>query len=109
MATILRIVRNLTSMGSFVGIARQLQVFVDGSLVGTVSWNSSADFAVHPGNRIIYVKMDWCSSREMSVNFDKDETVVLECHAPSLSISVTGILGRIFGYPNDFFSLHRKH
>jgi hypothetical protein len=108
MSSTLRVSRAITSLSDFslgklVGILRNLKVYVDDRHVGSVAWMGTSDFVVTPGTHVIRVKMDWCGSRELSVSFVNSEAVTLECHVPRYEF------WRMFTYPNDFFSLHRKH
>lgn len=102
MPSTVRLSRALTSIGSLVGVFRDLEVYIDGTHAGSVPGLASSDFPVEAGTHVVYVAMDWCRSRELSFSCQDNDVVLIECHAPRLDV------WRVLTYPKDFFVLHRR-
>lgn len=95
-----RIVRIYRGQHNF-GLLRRLEVFVNGQLAGHVASGVNQDFEIATGGAAVYVKMDWCKSQVMFLNFDslKTDLIVLGVDLPSVPF-----YSMIFE-PSNFFKL----
>ena len=56
---------------------RDIKLFVDGQQIGLISNGEKKSFSIAPGNHTIIAKIDWCSSHEMKLNFNKNSIKTL--------------------------------
>ena len=53
---------------------RDFIILIDGKEIGKIANGESKDFEMLPGHHIINAKIDWCSSPELSIVTDYNET-----------------------------------
>jgi len=53
---------------------RDYKIFIDGQQVGTIANGESKDFPTTVGQHIVTAKLDWCSSPNISVNINDNQT-----------------------------------
>jgi hypothetical protein len=71
--------------GGWVDRGRQYTVLVDGRKVGKLKPGAEATFDVPPGQREIFLKLDWGKSKSVKVNLSPGQRIVLGCEASSLA------------------------
>jgi hypothetical protein len=98
---IIRISRGTEAIGG----RRSLPVYVDGVQVGKVGRNRSAEFAAPPGQHIVYVRLDWCSSLPVTVELREGETIEL---AVTVHASERRGLRKTVSTPGEDFELHLR-
>ena len=60
-------------------LARAYRIFIDGTEVGKVSYGSTCKLAVSPGPHRLRMKIDWCSSDEISFDAQPGEIASFRC------------------------------
>ena len=68
----------LTRKSEFVNRARSFKVMIDGQQAGTIRNGGAEEFHLTPGQHQVICKIDWCSSREYSVDIKEGETTYLQ-------------------------------
>jgi hypothetical protein len=58
---------------------RVYTVFLDEKPIGGIRQGLSRSFEVHPGRHEVFLNIDWCSSRRMSIDLAPGEEVKLIC------------------------------
>ena len=66
---------------SYADRIRAYRIFVDGTEVARLNAGQSVDVSVSAGSHSVVAKVDWCSSRTLSLNIRDAETVHLECES----------------------------
>jgi len=61
----------------FVDMMRQYEVYIDGVLQGTVSNGETESFDITPGHHLIQIKIDWCTSKKISIDIESGESPTL--------------------------------
>ena len=62
-------------------ILRSYKIFLDEKFVGTICHQKSCSFEVQSGLHEIFLTIDWCSSRHISIDLAPNEEVKLVCQA----------------------------
>lgn len=57
---------------------RDFKIFIDGQQVGTIANGETKDFPTTVGQHIVTAKIDWCSSPDISVDIDDNQTINLK-------------------------------
>lgn len=57
---------------------RDYKIFIDGLQVGTIANGETKEFATTAGQHSVSAKIDWCSSPDISINTDDNETKNLQ-------------------------------
>ncbi|MDZ7681847.1 MAG: hypothetical protein U5J63_09105 [Fodinibius sp.] len=94
----------------FFGMVRRLKVYLNGEVKGYVHRDTSTDIEVSPGRYLLYVKMDWCSSKVVEIDIGDGEQVEYRAHTPGAN-SLWGIFRSLFDMIfsfNDFFQLEQR-
>lgn len=68
----------LTRKSEFVNRARGFRVLIDGQQAGIIRNGGAEEFHLAPGQHQVICKIDWCSSREYSIDIREGETVYLQ-------------------------------
>src|SRR5690242_13723550 len=63
----------------YTGLARRLNVYLDGIQIGSVKSGDTETFMVAPGQHSLYVRMDWKRSDALSLNLESGTTTNLLC------------------------------
>lgn len=58
---------------------RKYKVMVDEKEVGQLGVGESIDVDITPGSHEVYVEIDWCRSKKLTIDYTEGETVILEC------------------------------
>jgi len=58
---------------------RAYQVYIDGEKKGEIRADSTKDFFLPEGKHSIYLKIDWCGSRELEFNLQIEDTIEFDC------------------------------
>lgn len=53
---------------------RDFIILIDGQEIGKIAYGETKDFEILPGHHIIKAKIDWCSSPELSIIINDNET-----------------------------------
>jgi hypothetical protein len=53
---------------------RDYKIFIDGQQIGTIANGETKDFPVTVGQHIVTAKVDWCSSPDLSVDINDNQT-----------------------------------
>lgn len=53
---------------------RDYKIFIDGQQVGTIANGETKDFPTTVGQHIVTAKVDWCSSPDISVDINDNQT-----------------------------------
>jgi len=61
------------------GLARGLQIFIDGKEVVQLAYGSTRTIPLPPGVHEMYVQMDWCRSESVTVEICEDMLLDLKC------------------------------
>ena len=59
--------------------ARSYKVLIDGRQVGMLRQDDAATYTVEPGTHTVQMKIDWCTSRKLSVDVPNDGTTEVTC------------------------------
>lgn len=62
---------NIQRTSEYNNRARDFIIYIDGQKAGTIANGETKEFTVPPGQHKVHAKIDWCSSRELSVNCDE--------------------------------------
>lgn len=91
----------------YFGVARKLKVYIDEQHVGGVRWQQTEDFVVTPGRHLVYVKMDWCTSKPTWAVLDADEIVTFQVFLTGneYELAIFRQMYDMIFYPNEFFKL----
>jgi hypothetical protein len=65
--------------GAWRDVLRGYRVLIDGENVGLIRLGQVREFSVTPGMHSIRLKIDWCSSPELSVNIRAGDTIGFVC------------------------------
>ncbi|MCC7400547.1 MAG: hypothetical protein IT214_03590 [Chitinophagaceae bacterium] len=57
---------------------RDYKIFIDGQQVGTIANGETKDFPTTEGQHTVTAKIDWCSSPDISVNVNDNQTKILK-------------------------------
>lgn len=57
--------------------ARNYKIFIDGQFVGKIANGATKEFPTNAGQHTVTAKMDWCSSPNVSIDIDTNETIHL--------------------------------
>ncbi len=57
---------------------RDYKIFIDGQQVGTIANGETKDFPTTVGQHIVTAKVDWCSSPDISVDINDNQTKKLK-------------------------------
>lgn len=57
---------------------RDYKIFIDGQQVGTIGNGETKDFPTKVGHHIVIAKIDWCSSPNISVSVNDNQTKTLK-------------------------------
>lgn len=71
-------------MGAPVGIARKMQIRVDGDVVAKVGWGEAQTFALEPGRHTISVRLDAGTSPAVQFVCEAGSRLEFECGARSV-------------------------
>jgi hypothetical protein len=58
----------------YIGRKRDYQIFIDGQLAGTIGNKEVKEFPITAGQHTVTAKIDWCSSLDVSIDIDANET-----------------------------------
>ena len=58
---------------------RSYKIFLNEKLVGTIRQGMSSSFEVYPGHHDIFLTIDWCASRRVSIDLEPGDEVNLFC------------------------------
>jgi hypothetical protein len=61
----------------FLGMARNYKIFIDGQFVGKIANDATKEFPISAGRHTVTVKIDWCSSPNVPIEIDANETIQL--------------------------------
>ena len=78
----------VTRKAGWFGRFRDVNLLVDGSVVGSISANASTTVDVAPGQHVVTVKMDWVESAPLEVSVADEETTELEAWSPMFGQSL---------------------
>ncbi|MCZ2395005.1 MAG: hypothetical protein LC100_00510 [Chitinophagales bacterium] len=53
---------------------RDYKIFIDGQQVGTIANGETKDFPTTVGQHIVTAKIDWCSSPDISIDVNENQT-----------------------------------
>jgi hypothetical protein len=70
---------HLARRPAWADMLRSYQIFLDGEPVGSIRQGMSCAFQVHPGHHELYLTIDWCSSRHLSIYLAPGEKTTLIC------------------------------
>lgn len=70
---------NITRAPSFIDSNRAYRIMVDGEMVGRILPQETVEIPIKQGQHDISVRIDWCGSRKLSLKFEPDDTLFLEC------------------------------
>lgn len=59
--------------------ARSYKVLIDGRQVGSLKQDDGGTYTVEPGSHTVQMKIDWCTSRKLSVDVSSDGTARVTC------------------------------
>jgi len=59
-------------------LIRDYKIFIDGQQVGTIANGETKDFPTTVGQHIVTAKVDWCSSPDLSVDINANQTINLK-------------------------------
>ncbi|MCK8826767.1 hypothetical protein MWH25_03280 [Natroniella acetigena] len=62
-----------------VNSGRNYEIYLDGEQEGKIADGEEEIIEITPGKHEIYVKIDWCKSKKITLNLEKDEEVKLLC------------------------------
>ena len=102
---IIRKPRSFRDIKGLIGISRDLQVYIDQKKIGAVKWNTSKDFEVNTGNRVIWVQMDWCRSRKTKIKVTENNPMILECRMARSPLNPESLLAFLSLSEEEFFVL----
>jgi hypothetical protein len=68
-------------IGSEVGLARELKVFIDGKEKCEVYYNKMVEVEVGEGEHELFVQMDWIESPRLHLTCNGGETIHITCGA----------------------------
>ncbi|GCF06963.1 hypothetical protein [Dictyobacter arantiisoli] len=80
------------------GILRSYKVYVDGQQVGKLRESEQLAVPVQPGDHVIVLRVDWCSSHPVTVHVEAGEEVPL--YGQSISGIIAGLYTLIFNPQN---------
>lgn len=83
---------------------RAYQIVLDGEPVGTIRQGMSSSFEVQPGRHEIFLTIDWCSSRHVSVDLAPDARVHLICRGGNVLFALYNITFEA----NDYIKLSQE-
>jgi hypothetical protein len=72
-------IRLTRGAGMSPGVARPLQVLLDGKKVAPIKAGQTVEYRVEPGHHRLRVKQDCCASTELTLTMADASTVALEC------------------------------
>lgn len=70
---------HLKRRATWADMLRSYQIFLDGEQVGTIRQGMGLTFQVHPGHHELFLTIDWCSSRHLSICLAPGERTTLIC------------------------------
>lgn len=65
--------------GGFADRARAYKVLVDDKLAAEVQPNETTIIPVCPGDHVVQLKIDWCSSKKLEVRVSKERPTEISC------------------------------
>ncbi len=68
---------NIQRAQSYTNRWRGYEIIVDGKAAGTISENETKAFNVSKGQHTITAKIDWCSSPDLIVELDENQTQII--------------------------------
>jgi hypothetical protein len=68
---------NIQRAHSFTNRWRDYEIIIDGKAVGMISPNETKAFDVSKGQHTITAKIDWCSSPDLIVELDENQTQII--------------------------------
>lgn len=72
------------------GYLRKIAVYCDGQKLGVVGFAQRRDFEIPENAEMVYAKLDWCTSRSISLDPSlNDEVLYLECESSLKNAFVT--------------------
>lgn len=86
---------------------RAIKIYIDGEYVGNINKGESIEYDVEEGQHTVKAKIDWCGSKEYTVDAKSDDEQVLYLRGYKgfkyLSILVVAMMA--FLLLDDFFSI----
>ena len=58
--------------------AREIKIFIDGQLIGSIKNGETKEFIIKPGNREVLAKIDWCRTLPISFNIEQNMSARFE-------------------------------
>jgi hypothetical protein len=81
----------------WVNMGRNYKIFIDGQFVGKIASGATKEFQTTAGQHIVVAKIDWCSSPNISINVNSNETKYLKVgnfrHSGWLLLLMAGMIG----------------
>lgn len=68
---------NVQRAQSYTNRWRGYEIIIDGKAVGTISENETKAYNVSKGQHTITAKIDWCSSPDLIVELDENQTQII--------------------------------
>jgi hypothetical protein len=68
---------NIQRTHSFTNRWRDYEIVIDGKAVGMISPNETKAFDVSKGQHTVNAKIDWCSSPDLIVELDENQTQII--------------------------------
>ena len=68
----------LKRTSEYINRTRDYKIFIDGQQVGTIANGETKDFFSTIGQHIVTAKIDWCSSSDISIDVEENQTGKLE-------------------------------
>lgn len=92
-------------IGEYNSMLRNYQIYIDGEMVGLIANGETKDFITTPGQHTLVAKVDWCSSPEIEVNVQENETRPFKIQGFKLFPYIGGIIALHF-IVRYFFNLN---
>lgn len=66
---------------SFVDRFRKYTIYINDKAYGKIKNNSSITINLPSGEYEIFLMIDWCRSRTLTINFEEGQDIFLECYS----------------------------
>ncbi|MBM7649682.1 hypothetical protein JOC78_002656 [Bacillus ectoiniformans] len=69
----------ISRTSQYVNKLRSMDIYLNGQKMDTIQNGGQKSFTLEPGDYQIYVKIDWCKSKVISVTLADSECLKLQC------------------------------
>ena len=67
-------------MNEYSNLMRDYKIFIDGQQVGTIANGETKSFSTTAGQHTVTTKIDWCSSPDVTIDVEENQTVDLNVY-----------------------------